>query len=125
MGADGMDERDLLAALLRGRTDVSLDEVMERFEAATGGRVTRTEEQLNYLTLDQPGPEVIHSGTIGKAGLAAWKAPRKDGAVLIFFANVERKGGADFVRVRLDPAARALYVEFIDCGWFEVAAYLG
>jgi hypothetical protein len=87
--------------------------------------VTRTQEDLHFLTLDQPGPEVIRSGTIGARGLARWEAPRRDSRELVFYANLERADGADFVCLRVDRASRTLSVEVVDRGWFEIAARLG
>jgi hypothetical protein len=75
--------------------------------------------------LDQPGPEVIRSGTVGARGLARWEAPRWDQQGLVFYANLARKDGADFVRMQVDRATRSLSVEVIDDGWFEIAARLG
>ncbi len=119
-----------LSEALRGSraeldSEASLEEVMELVELTTRARVTRTKEDLSYLTLDQPGPEVIHSGTIGERGLASWEAPRRDPRGLVFYANLSREGGADFVRLQVERATRAISVEVIDGGWFEVAAYLG
>jgi hypothetical protein len=47
------------------------DELLELYEHATGAKVTWTETELRWLTQDQPGPEVIRSGTIGEVGLAS------------------------------------------------------
>lgn len=103
----------------------SFEQVMEWVELATGARVTRTRKDLSYLTLDQPGPEVIRSGTIGARGLASWEVPRSERERLVFYANLERTGGADFVRFQVDRATRTISVEVIDNGWFEIAAKLG
>lgn len=100
------------------------DELLELFEYATEAKVTQTEQDLEYLTEDQPGPEVIHSGTIGEVGLAAWRAPSCAHGQLVFFANQAKQDGADFVRVSLDLKTRAIESERIDGGWFEVAADL-
>jgi hypothetical protein len=106
-------------------SEASFAELMELVELATGAQVTRTKEDLEYLTLDQPGPEVIRSGTIGAHGLASWEAPRWDTRRLVFYANLKREGGADFVRFQVERATRAISVEVIDSGWFEIAAFLG
>ncbi|WP_224248007.1 hypothetical protein [Hyalangium gracile] len=106
-------------------SEASFQEVMELVELVTGAKVTRTEEDLHYLTLDQPGPEVIRSGTIGTRGLAAWEAPRREPRGMVFYANLPRESGADFVRFQVDRATRSISVEVIDDGWFEVAACLG
>lgn len=122
----------LAAALRASRVDLEAtassstlrDELLELFEYATEAKVTQTAQDLDYLTEDQPGPEVIHSGTIGRAGLAAWHAPSCEDGRLVFFANQEKPDGADFVRVTLDLQARAIEFERVDDGWFEVAADL-
>ncbi|MDY7229364.1 hypothetical protein [Hyalangium rubrum] len=119
-----------LSEALRGSqaeldSETSLEEVMELVELTTDARVVRTEEDLSYLTLDQPGPEVISSGTIGERGLARWEAPHRDPQGLVFYANLRREGGADFVRMQVDRATRSISVEVVDGGWFEIAAILG
>ncbi|MCY1043895.1 hypothetical protein OV208_21440 [Corallococcus sp. bb12-1] len=119
-----------LSEALRGShadldSEAGFEEVMELVRSATGARVIRTADDLDDLTEDKPGPEVIRSGTIGARGLALWEAPRRDSQGLVFFANLWRVGGADFVRLKVDFATRSLSVEVIDCGWFEVAAFLG
>ncbi len=101
------------------------EEVMTLVERATEARVIRTPERLHYLTLDQPGPEVIYSGTIGARGLAQFRIPQWEPAGFTFYANLERPDGADFVRLQLIPATRTITVTVIDDGWFEVAARLG
>jgi hypothetical protein len=106
-------------------SEASFEDVMELVKLATGARVIRTKEDLSYLTLDQPGPEVIRSGTVGAHGLARWEAPRRDQQGLVFYANLWREGGADFVRLQVDRATRSISVEVIDGGWFEIAAILG
>nr|WP_242593331.1 hypothetical protein [Corallococcus exiguus] len=106
-------------------SEAGFEELMELVELTTGARVIRTEEALGFLTLDQPGPEVIHSGTVGERGLAAWEAPRRDARGLTFYANLKRPDGADFVRMRVELSTRSFSIEVIDGGWFEIAAYLG
>ncbi|ATB27066.1 hypothetical protein [Melittangium boletus] len=106
-------------------SEAALAEVMELVELVTGARVTRTRDNLHSLTLDQPGPEIIFSGTIGAQGLTRWEAPRWDSRGMVFYANLPRERGADFVCMRVDRASRALVVEVVDEGWFEVAAKLG
>ena len=106
-------------------SETAFAEVMALVGLMTGARVTRTREDLHFLTLDQPGPEVLYSGTVGPPGLARWEAPRREGRVMVFYANLERDKDADFVCLRVDPASRALSVERVDGGWFEVAAKLG
>ncbi|MHA7630439.1 hypothetical protein [Corallococcus sp. M7] len=122
-------ERDLNEALraspMELDSEAGFEELLELVEQTTDARVIRTREALDFLTLDQPGPEVIHSGTVGERSLSAWEAPRRDARGLVFYANVKRPDGADFVRMRVDPATRTLSVEVIDGGWFEIAAYLG
>jgi hypothetical protein len=114
-----------LEAASSGSTSAALrDELLELYEYATVAKVTQTAQELEHLTEDQPGPEVIHSGTIGEVGLAAWRAPSFEDGELVFFANQERKDGADFVRVTIDLKARSIAVERIDGGWFEIAADL-
>lgn len=120
---------DELSEALRGAqaeldSEASFQQVMELVELATGAKVTRTKEDLHDLTLDQPGPEVIRSGTIGERGLASWEAPRRAPQELVFYANLRREDGADFVRLRVDRATRAISAEVIDSGWFEIAAKL-
>ena len=100
------------------------DELLALYEHATGAKVTWTEQELRWLTEDQPGPEVIRSGTIGEVGLAAWRAPRREEGRLVFYANLPRKDGADFVRVSLELGARRFEVERVDDGWFETAVDL-
>ncbi|WP_239576528.1 hypothetical protein [Archangium primigenium] len=120
---------ELDEALQRSGADLdseeALAEVMDLVELVTGARVVRTREHLHFLTLDQPGPEVIHSGTVGARGLARWEDPRRDARGLVFYANLWRADGADFVCLRVDRASRALSVEVVDEGWFEIAARLG
>jgi hypothetical protein len=106
-------------------SEAVLVEVMELVELATEARVTRTRDDLYYLTLDQPGPEIIFSDTIGAKGLARWEAPRWDSREMVFYANLPRERNADFVCIRVDRASRTLSVEVVDQGWFEVAARLG
>jgi hypothetical protein len=106
-------------------SEASFADVMALVELVTGARVIRTKEDLRHLTLDQPGPEVIRSGTVGARGLARWEAPRRGQQGLVFYANLWREGGADFVRLQVDRATRSISVEVIDGGWFEIAAYLG
>ncbi|RKH22666.1 hypothetical protein D7V77_26310 [Corallococcus sp. CA041A] len=122
-------ERDLNEALRASRVELDseagFEELLELVELTTGAKVIRTEEALGFLTLDQPGPEVIRSGTVGERGLVAWEAPRRDARGLVFYANLERPDGADFVRMLVAPATRTISVEVIDDGWFEIAAYLG
>jgi|GEM_PF-4064858 len=60
---------------------------MALVELATGARVVRTREDLHLLTLEQPGPEVIRSGTVGERGLARWEAPRRTPEGMVFYAN--------------------------------------
>lgn len=59
-------------------SEAGFEELMMLMELATQAKVTRTRDDLHSLTLDQPGPEVIRSGTLGERGLAAWEAPRRD-----------------------------------------------
>ncbi|NRD53910.1 hypothetical protein HRD49_34375 [Corallococcus exiguus] len=122
-------ERDLNEALRASRVELDseagFEELLELVELTTGAKVIRTEESLQFLTLDQPGPEVIHSGTLGERGLAAWEAPRRDARGLTFYANLKRPDGADFVRMQVELSTRSLSIEVIDEGWFEIAAYLG
>lgn len=94
------------------------------YERSTGGRVVRTRSDLEYVKLDQPGPEIIASGTIGEVGLARWCAPFFDRGELVFYANLPRAKGADFVCVRYEPATGAQSTEVVDGGWFEIAADL-
>ncbi|MGE6763397.1 hypothetical protein ACQKGO_35635 [Corallococcus interemptor] len=115
---------ELNEALRASRAELEPEAVMQLVEFVTRARVTRTREDLDFLTLDQPGPEVIRSGTVGERGLAAWEAPRWDARSLTFYANVERADGADFVRFQVDLATRTVSVEVIDDGWFEIAARL-
>ncbi|NPC72490.1 hypothetical protein HPP05_22295 [Corallococcus exiguus] len=122
-------ERDLNEALRASRVELDseagLEELMELVERVAEAKVIRTEEALQFLTLDQPGPEVIHSGTVGERGLAAWEAPRRDARGLTFYANLRRPDGADFVRMQVELSTRSFSIEVIDGGWFEIAAYLG
>lgn len=106
-------------------SEEGLEQVMDLVQWMTEARVTRTTDNLDSLTLDQPGPEVIHSGTVGKRGQALWEPPRRGPEGLVFFANLRRKDSADFVRIRVDFATRSFSVEVVDEGWYEVAAYLG
>nr|WP_253903138.1 hypothetical protein [Corallococcus exiguus] len=106
-------------------SEAGLEELMELVERVAEAKVIRTEEALQFLTLDQPGPEVIHSGTVGERGLAAWEAPRRDARGLTFYANLRRPDGADFVRMQVELSTRSFSIEVIDGGWFEIAAYLG
>jgi hypothetical protein len=98
---------------------------LELYERATGARVTRTRQDLEYLTLDQPGPEVIRSATIGRTGLERWHPPQLTEEAFVFYANLESAAGADFVCVRYERAVREISVEVVDQGWYEVAAQLG
>ncbi|RKH64753.1 hypothetical protein D7W81_17965 [Corallococcus aberystwythensis] len=119
-----------LSALLRDApgeldSEEGLEDVMALVNLLPEVRVTRTRQDLDHLTEDQPGPEVIRSGTIGKRGLARWEAPRREPRALVFYANLWREDGADFVCLRVDLATRTISVEIVDEGWFEVAAFLG
>ncbi|NOK19203.1 hypothetical protein HMI50_19520 [Corallococcus carmarthensis] len=106
-------------------SETGLEEVMELVNLLPDVRVTRTEQDLKHLTEDQPGPEVIRSGTIGERGQARWEPPRRDARELVFYANLWREGGADFVCLRVALATRTISVEVVDVGWFEIAAFLG
>jgi hypothetical protein len=106
-------------------SDAGLAEVLDVMDRMLDVRVIHTREDLHSLTLDQPGPEVIHSGTLGATGLARWEPPRRDSRELVFYANLWKKDGADFACLRVDLATRTLSVEVVDQGWYEVAAYLG
>ncbi|RYZ44198.1 MAG: hypothetical protein EOO71_00430 [Myxococcaceae bacterium] len=106
-------------------SEAGFEQVMELVRTATRARVIRTRSDLDGLTEDQPGPEVIRSGTLGARGLALWEAPRRDSQGLVFFVNLWRQEGADFVRLQVDFATRSMSAEVIDSGWFEVAAFLG
>jgi|GEM_PF-4640916 len=44
---------------------------------------------------------------------------------MVFYANLWREGGADFVCLRVERATRSISVEVVDRGWFEIAASLG
>lgn len=101
------------------------EEVLALVEQATVARVIRTTESLHHLSLDQPGPEIIYSGTIGARGIAHFRIPQWEPAGFTFYANLERADGADFVRMQLVLTTRTITVEVIDDGWFEVAARLG
>ncbi len=120
--------QELSAALAAARpaldSDEAMEEAMELVKQATGARAARTREELEDLTEDRPGPEVIRSGTIGARGLASWEAPRREARGLVFYANREREGGADFIRVTIAAQSYAVTAEIIDEGWFEIAAKL-
>ncbi|RKH15959.1 hypothetical protein D7Y13_13575 [Corallococcus praedator] len=106
-------------------SDTGLEELMELVNRTTQARVIRTRRDLRHLTEDQPGPEVVRSGTIGERGLARWEAPRWDARGLVFYANLRRQDGADFVCLRVNLITRTISVEVVDGGWFEIAAFLG
>ncbi|ADO70541.1 hypothetical protein [Stigmatella aurantiaca] len=72
-------------------SEANLEEVMELVALATRAEGIRTKEDLGYL-----------SGTVG----ARWEAPRRDQHGLVFYANLRREDGADFVRLQVDRATR-------------------
>lgn len=113
-----------LAHLVRVTREADIEPFLAAYERATGANVTRTADDLRHLERDQPGPEIIRSGTIGDIGKARWQPPALERGVLTFYANQPSASGADFVCVRLETAPGALSVEVVDEGWFEVAADL-
>ncbi len=113
-----------LVHIARVSREADVEPFLRAYERASGAKVTRTAEDLSYLQLDQPGPEVIHSGTVGAAGVARWAPPALEGGVLTFYANQPKADGADFVCVRLETRVPALSTEVVDQGWYETAADL-
>lgn len=101
------------------RREELVRELMVLYELATFARVTRTAEELEHLTLEQPRPEVIHSGQVGARGMARWQPPCVAGAMLRFFANAPRGPLADFVYVEVNLLTGQFSIEVVDGGWFE------
>lgn len=108
----------------QGGAAADLEALLQRYEAEHGARVVRDPDALHSLTLDQPGPECIGSGTVGPVGVARWQPPQLDGsgAILVFYANQPRSDRkADFLCVRMNAQTGESRAEVVDGGWYEIA----
>lgn len=105
-------------------TPDALEHLLRRYELEHGAEVVRTPDRLRSLTLDQPGPEVIRSGTVNETGIARWRPPQFDAsaACLVFYANQPRPDRtADFLCVRMNVYTGESSIEVVDTGWYEIA----